>query len=142
LERERRRLAAILAADVASYSRLMSRDESRTLARLKEHRHERPEPVLACNRGRLVKLMGDGALVEFRSAFDTLRAAIEFQQAASSASARQTGIECIVFRRPEDRIRLAEGLHLAEYPNERAALGLPRLEATGVGSTISNRMWS
>jgi class 3 adenylate cyclase len=63
-----RRLAAILAADVVGYSRLMGRDENGTLERLREHRQQRLEPVLARQGGRLVKLTGDGALVEFPSA--------------------------------------------------------------------------
>jgi adenylate cyclase len=86
LTRELRRLAAILAADVVGYSRLMGRDESGTLARLKAHRSERLEPALARHGGRLVKLTGDGALVEFASAVDALNAAIEFQQAMAVAN--------------------------------------------------------
>ena len=58
--REQRKLAAVLAADVVGYSRLMGRDESGTLARLREHRRSRLEPTLARYGGRLVKLMGDG----------------------------------------------------------------------------------
>jgi class 3 adenylate cyclase len=80
-ERVVRRLAAILAADVVGYSRLMGRDESGTLARLREHRKQRFEPILARHGGRLVKLMGDGALAEFPSAVDALSAAIAFQVA-------------------------------------------------------------
>jgi adenylate cyclase len=79
--REQRKLAAIIAADVVGYSRLMGRDESGTLARLRENRSERLDPVLAKYGGRLVKLTGDGALIEFASAVDALSAAIEFQQA-------------------------------------------------------------
>src|SRR5580693_3792390 len=86
LAREQRKLAAILAADVVGYSRLMGRDESGTLARLKAHRTERLEPALARSGGRLVKLTGDGALVEFASAVDALGAAIEFQQAMAEAN--------------------------------------------------------
>ena len=63
--RAERRLAAILAADVVGYSRLMERDEAGTLARLKAHRKELVEPLLAEHHGRIVKLMGDGALCEF-----------------------------------------------------------------------------
>ena len=66
LAREQRRLAAIVAADVVGYSRLMGRNESGTLARLREHREQRLEPVLARHGGRLVKLTGDGALIEFQ----------------------------------------------------------------------------
>jgi TolB-like protein/class 3 adenylate cyclase/Flp pilus assembly protein TadD len=105
LAREQRRLAAILAADVVSYSRLMGRDESGTLARLKTHRIERFDPTLARHGGRLVKLTGDGALAEFPSAVDALSAAIEFQQAMINANLQQ----------PEDtRIVFRVGLHLGD----------------------------
>jgi adenylate cyclase len=97
-ERVVRRLAAILAADVAGYSRLMGRDENGTLARLKAHRTERLEPTLARHGGRLVKLTGDGALVEFPSAVDALGAAIEFQQAMAEANRDQHEDTAIVFR--------------------------------------------
>ena len=86
LAREQRKLAAIIAADVVGYSRLMGRDESGTVARLKQNRAERLDPVLARYGGRLVKLTGDGALVEFASAVDALSAAIEFQQAMAEAN--------------------------------------------------------
>ncbi len=102
MAREQRRLAAIVAADVVGYSRLMGRDESGTLARLREHRTQRLEPTLACHGGRLVKLTGDGALVEFPSAVDALGAAIEFQQAMAKANANanagQPDDTAIVFR--------------------------------------------
>ena len=87
--REQRRLAAIVSADVAGYSRLMGRDESGTLARLKTHRTERFEPALARHGGRLVKLTGDGALAEFPSAVDALSAAIEFQQTMTDVNRDQ-----------------------------------------------------
>ena len=103
--REQRKLAAVLAADVVGYSRLMGRDESGTLARLREHRRERLEPTLARYGGRLVKLMGDGALVEFASACDALSAAIEFQQAVNEADRERPETERIVFR---------IGLHLGD----------------------------
>jgi adenylate cyclase len=96
--REQRKLAAVLAADVVGYSRLMGRDEAGTLARLKDHRAQRFEPALARNGGRLVKLTGDGVLAEFGSAVDALRAAIEFQQAVDEANAEQPGDQRIVFR--------------------------------------------
>jgi adenylate cyclase len=96
--REQRRLAAIVAADVVGYSRLMGRDESGTLARLKTHRTKRLEPALARNGGRLVKLTGDGALAEFGSAVDALRAAIEFQQAVAEINRGQPEDSQIVFR--------------------------------------------
>jgi TolB-like protein/class 3 adenylate cyclase len=105
LTREQRRLAAILALDVVGYSRLMGRDESGTLARLRGHRSQRLEPTLARHGGRLVKLTGDGALAEFPSAVDALDAAIEFQQAMADANREQ----------PEDmRIVFRAGLHLGD----------------------------
>ena len=67
-------MAAILAADVVGYSRLMGRDESGTLARLRKNRSEHLDPVLTKYGGRLVKLTGEGALVEFASAVDALSA--------------------------------------------------------------------
>jgi class 3 adenylate cyclase len=90
-ERVVRRLAAILAADVVGYSRLMGRDENGTLTRLKAHRTQRLEPTLARHGGRLVKLTGDGALIEFPSAVNALSAAIEFQQAMTESNREQPG---------------------------------------------------
>src|SRR5271170_479560 len=78
-ERLQRRLAAILSADVVGYSRLMGIDEAGTLARLKALRREVIDPKIAANSGRIVKLMGDGMLVEFGSAVDAVGFAIETQ---------------------------------------------------------------
>src|SRR6266446_8543685 len=103
--REQRKLVAVLAADVVGYSRLMGRDESGTLARLREHRKQRLEPTLARHGGRLVKLTGDGALAEFPSAVDALGAAIEFQQAMAEANQDLPQDTAIVFR---------IGLHLGD----------------------------
>ena len=97
-ERMTRRLAAILAADVVGYSRLMGRDENGTLARFKGHLTERFEPTLARHGGRLVKLTGDGALVEFTSAVGALGAAVEFQQAMAEANRDQATDAAMVFR--------------------------------------------
>jgi len=91
LTRERRKLAAIVALDAVGYSRLMERDESRTLAMLTEHRIERLEPALAHHGGRLIKLIGDGALLEFASVVDALNAAIEFQRAMSPTNGSRSG---------------------------------------------------
>src|SRR5260221_11748466 len=85
LAREQRKLAAIVAADVVGYSRLMGRDESGTLARLRKNRSEHLDPVLAKYGGRLVKLTGDGALVEFATAVDARSAPIEVHQALDEA---------------------------------------------------------
>ena len=76
-----RRLAAILAADVAGYSRLMGADEEGTLARLKALRAELIDPTIAEHHGRIVKTTGDGMLVEFASVVDAMRCAIEWQAA-------------------------------------------------------------
>src|SRR5271169_5247852 len=79
-ERLQRRLAAILSADVVGYSRLMGIDEAGTLSRLNALRRELIDPTIAAHAGRMVKLMGDGALVEFASAVDAVTCAIEMQR--------------------------------------------------------------
>src|SRR6516164_8290177 len=78
--RAERRLAAILAADVAGYSRLIGLDEEGTLSRLRSIRAEVIDPTIAAHRGRLVKTTGDGFLVEFASVVAALRCAVEVQQ--------------------------------------------------------------
>src|SRR6516165_3335270 len=85
--RVERRLAAILAADVAGYSRLMGNDEEGTLAALKACRRELIDPKIAEYRGRIVKTTGDGALVEFASAVDAVRCAVEVQRAMANRNA-------------------------------------------------------
>ncbi len=79
-ERTQRRLAAILAADVVGYSRLMEQDEAGTLAALKERRKDILKPLVAEHRGRIVKVMGDGVLVEFGSAVNAVQCAVELQK--------------------------------------------------------------
>ena len=83
---------------MVGYSRLMGRDESGTVTRLRQNRAERLDPILARYGGRLVKLTGDGALVEFPSAVDALSAAIEFQQAMVEANRDQPADTALVFR--------------------------------------------
>ena len=85
--RVERRLAAVLAADVAGYSRLMGSDEEGTLAVLKACRRELIDPKIAEHRGRIVKTTGDGALVEFASAVDAIRCAMEIQRAMAERNA-------------------------------------------------------
>ena len=75
-----RRLAAVLAADMVGYSRLMEVDETGTLARLKTHRIELIDPAIAKNRGRIIKTTGDGMLVEFHSVADAVLCAAEVQR--------------------------------------------------------------
>jgi TolB-like protein/class 3 adenylate cyclase len=105
MAREQRRLAAIVAADVVGYSRLMGRDESGTVARLQKNRAERLTPVLARHGGRLVKLTGDGALIEFGSAVEALSASIEFQQSMVEANRGVPADSALLFR---------TGLHLGD----------------------------
>src|SRR6266446_933480 len=79
-ERVERKLAAILAADIAGYSRLMGADEEGTLARLKAHRRELIDPKIDAHRGRIVKTTGDGLLVESASVVDAVRCAVAVQR--------------------------------------------------------------
>src|SRR5947208_3670921 len=83
--RVERRLAAILAADVAGYSRLMGADEEGTLERLKALRRELLDPKIAEHHGRIVKATGDGMVVEFATVVDTVLCAVAVQQAPSLA---------------------------------------------------------
>jgi TolB-like protein/class 3 adenylate cyclase len=105
VQQEQRRLAAIVAADVVGYSRLIGRDESGTVARLRKNRAERLDPVLARHGGRLVKLTGDGALIEFASAVEALNASIEFQQSMVEANSGVPTDNALLFR---------FGLHLGD----------------------------
>ena len=96
--RVERRLAAILAADVAGYSRLMGVDEEGTLTALKAYRRELIDPKIAEHRGRIVKTTGDGALVEFASAVDAVRCAMEIQRTMTERSAQIPEERRIEFR--------------------------------------------
>jgi adenylate cyclase len=85
-EQINRRLAAVLAADVVGYSRMMSVDEVSTLAALKRHRETVFDPAVAQHKGRIVKLMGDGTLVEFTSVLDALKCALAIQRSIKAQS--------------------------------------------------------
>ena len=99
--RVERRLAAILAADVAGYSRLMGADEEGTHERLKALRRELADPKIKEHRGRIVKTTGDGLLIEFASVVDAVRCAVEVQrEMLSSAFEREAGSRA-EFRDPE-----------------------------------------
>ena len=100
-----RRLAAILAADVAGYSRLMGADEEGTLERLKALRRELFDPKIAEHRGRIVKTTGDGMLVEFASVVDAVRCAVAVQRAIA---VRETGVAA------DRRIELRIGINLGD----------------------------
>jgi adenylate cyclase len=93
-----RRLAAILAADVVGYSRLIGADETGTLARLKTLRREFIDPTIAEHRGRIVKLMGDGALVEFASVVDAVECAVTIQRGMAGRNEDVSEHQRIEFR--------------------------------------------
>jgi adenylate cyclase len=104
-ERVERRLAAVLAADVAGYSRLMGRDEERTHEQLRTFRKTLVDPEIAAHRGRIVKNTGDGMLVEFASAVDAARCAVDIQRAIAKANADVS---------PEFRIEFRIGIHVGD----------------------------
>src|ERR1700693_5859798 len=106
---ETRKLAAILAADVAGYSKLAAADEERTLARLRALRSDLFDPTTALHHGRIVKRTGDGILIEFRSVVDAVRCAIEVQ---SGMVERNAGLP------PERRIEFRVGIHLGDVVEE------------------------
>src|SRR4051794_38753203 len=93
-----RRLAAIAVADVVGYSRLMEQDEAGTLAALKDRRKSILEPIAKAHGGRIVKLMGDGVLIEFASAVKAVEAALELQQKMAEANAQLPDDRCIALR--------------------------------------------
>ncbi len=98
MDRVERKLSAILAADVAGYSRLMGVDEEGTLSRLTAHRREVIDPFILRNRGRVVKTTGDGLLAEFTSVVDAVRCAIEVQTEMASRSSSEAEDRRIAFR--------------------------------------------
>jgi adenylate cyclase len=103
--RESRKLAAVMAVDVVAYSRLVGADEADTLARVKSHRVEFAEPLLAEYRGRVVKLTGDGGLVEFASAVDAVECAVALQEGMAAREAAE----------PEERrIRFRIGINIGD----------------------------
>src|SRR5580658_7584196 len=106
---ETRKIAAILVADVAGYSRLAGADEDRTLSRLRGLRSDLIDPAIAAHHGRIVKRTGDGAIIEFRSVVDAVRCAIEIQ---NSLIERNAGV-------PEDRrIEFRVGIHVGDVVEE------------------------
>ncbi|HYA07056.1 MAG TPA: adenylate/guanylate cyclase domain-containing protein [Xanthobacteraceae bacterium] len=93
-----RKLAAIFASDVVGYSRLMGADEAGTLAALKRHRETVLEPAVAAHHGRIVKLVGDGAIVEFGSVVDAVNCAISVQRSGASLPGNGSQAPAIVLR--------------------------------------------
>jgi adenylate cyclase len=106
---ETRKLAAILAADVAGYSKLAGADEERTLARLRALRSDLVDPTIALHHGRVIKRTGDGVLIEFRSVVDAVRCAMEVQNGMVE---RNAGLP------PERRIEFRVGIHLGDVVEE------------------------
>jgi TolB-like protein/class 3 adenylate cyclase len=104
-----RRLAAILVADIAGYSRMAGADEERTLARLRALRGDLIDPAIAAHRGRVVKRTGDGVLIEFRSVVDAVRCAIEVQNGMAE---RNAGLP------RERRLEFRIGIHLGDVVAE------------------------
>ena len=108
-----RRLAAILAADVVGYSRLMEADEAATLATLKARRKAVLEPLVATYRGRVFKITGDGVLIEFASAVNAVQCAVDLQQGMAIANAKE----------PDDRhIHIRIGVNLGDVMVEGSDL--------------------
>ena len=106
---ETRKLAAILVSDVVGYSRLAGADEERTLARLRGLRGDLIDPAIAAHRGRIVKRTGDGSVIEFRSAVDAVRCAIEVQ---TGLIERNAGLPA------EKRIEFRIGVHVGDVVEE------------------------
>ena len=106
---EARKLAAILVSDVVGFSRLTGADEERTLARLRELRADLIDPTIAIHHGRVVKRTGDGSIIEFRSAVDAVRCAIELQNAMVGRNASLP---------PESRIEFRVGIHVGDVVEE------------------------
>src|SRR6516162_6020931 len=112
-DRAQRRLAAILAADIAGYSRLIGTDEEGTLRRIRSIRAEVIDPRITAHRGRLVKTTGDGLLVEFASVVDALRCASEVQQQLAARN-EGTGVA--------ERIEFRIGINMGDVVNVAARL--------------------
>ena len=106
---EKRKLAAILAADVVGFSRLTGSDEEGTLARLRTLWSDLIAPTISVHNGRVVKRTGDGSIIEFRSVVDAVRCAIEMQNGMAE---RNAGLP------PERRIEFRVGIHLGDVVEE------------------------
>ena len=122
---ETRKLAALLAADVAGYSRLAATDEERTVARLRGLRTDLIDPAISVHHGRVVKRTGDGILIEFRSVVDAVRCSIEVQNGMVE---RNAGLP------PERQIWFRVGIHLGDVIEEADG------DLMGDGVNIASRL--
>jgi adenylate cyclase len=126
-----RRLAAILAADVVGYSRLMEQDEAGTFARLRAHRKELFEPEIVAHHGRVFKLMGDGLLAEFASVVEAVECAAALQDGMAQRNAAGSA---------EHRIEARIGINLGDVIVEKDESGA--IDMHGEGVIIANRLQS
>jgi adenylate cyclase len=124
-----RRLAAILAADVVGYSRLVERDEAGTLALLKSRRKDVLEPLVAQHQGRVFNSTGDGVLVEFGSAVNAVQCAIDLQERMATANSEQPD---------ESHIVLRIGVNLGDVMVEGSDLFG---EGVNIAAPIIDRQW-
>ena len=122
---EIRKIAAILVADVVGYSRLAGADEDRTLVRPRALRSDLIDPTIAVHDGRIVKRTGDGSIVEFRSAVDAVRCAIEVQNAMVE---RNAGVPA------DPQIEFRIGVHLGDVVEESDG------DLMGDGVNIASRL--
>ena len=118
-----RKLAAILAADVVGYSRLMGEDEAGTLARLKEHRRELIDPKISEHKGRIVKTTGDGILIEFPSVVEAVACAVAVQRGMAERNLGAPEEQKIVFR---------VGVNFGQSTSQRTGIFLGRLALSRV----------
>ena len=151
--RVERRLAAILVADVVGYSRLMGADEAGTMAALKQHRETIFDPAVAAHNGRIVKLIGDGAIVEFGSVVDAVNCALSVQQSGASSPDTTARRPTIVLRIGinlgdviiENDDLYGDGVNIAARLNPSLSpvgSASPRssTRASAIGSTFASRM--
>jgi len=132
---ETRKLVAIIVSDVVGYSRLAGADENRILARLRALRSDLVDPTIAVHHGRVVKRIGDGSIVEFRSAVDAVRRAIEVQNATVERNAGVPDDRRIIFRigiHIRDVVEESDGDLKGDRPRTLKAAG-----AGGIGSSMN-----
>src|SRR5271156_5156185 len=130
-EHVERKLAAIVAADVAGYSRLMAADEEGTLARLKAHRKALIDPKIAEHTGRIIKTTGDGMLVEFASVVDAVRCVVEVQRGMLERNADIP---------PDKRIDFRVGINIGDVIDDGGDLFFVGVDFFGDGVNVAARL--